>query len=359
MKESLTHARSGEYELAKNKALLAYLDGIEPIEVILKAQDPNAVQDLELAMGAYRKMVDQKKSALELEGQAENIYHLIQQAQELMDNKTSSFWLTFLMAGSIILREGIEAFLIIIIMLSVLKKANALQVAKYVHAGWILALALGFVGWYSADKLMKMSSMGREVMEGAAALVAVVVLFYLGIWMHGLSEAKRWNQFVKERIHKLLDAKNALGMAAFSFMVVFREAFESVLFLSAIGLDAQEYDNHALGLGVMVAFALVGGLALVVMRYSAKLPVNQLFRYSSYVLAVLAVILAGKGIHALQEAGYVGISAWPISWRSEWLGVYPTVESMMAQLVVAIALVAARWVQSRRSEPKNGAVTAA
>jgi high-affinity iron transporter len=117
-------------------------------------------------------------------------------------------------------------------------------------------------------------------------------------------------------------------------MVVFREAFESILFLQAIGLETQSGDQSSIGFGVFAAFALIGLLAVLFLKYSKKIPVRQLFRYSSWIITLLAVILIGKGVHAIQEAGWISVTGFSNSFKIDWLGIYPTLESQMSQLVL-------------------------
>src|SRR5690606_32897597 len=97
----------------------------------------------------------------------------------------------------------------------------------------------------------------REILEGSIALFAAALLLYIGFWLHSKSEIGKWTAFVKERVHKLLHGGNMLGLALFSFFVVFREAFESVLFLSALNLEVEAANKPAIGLGVLVAFVAV------------------------------------------------------------------------------------------------------
>lgn len=125
-----------------------------------------------------------------------------------------------------------------------------------------------------------------------------------------------------------------IRLAFFSFMVVFREAFESILFLQAISLETQSGDKSSIGFGVLAAFIFIGLLAFLFLKYSKKIPIRQLFRYSSWVITLLAVILTGKGIHAIQEAGWLTITGFPFSLKVEWLGIYPTLESIISQLVL-------------------------
>ena len=231
-----------------------------------------------------------------------------------------------------------------------LRKAGAPKGIKYVHGGWLTAVGLGVLGWMFTGQLLKMSGMQRELLEGIIALVAVAILFYIGFWMHGKSQAQKWNQYIKEKINKLLNKQSMIGLGALSFLVVFREAFESVLFLSAISLEEGGEHKGAIGLGVLIAFALVGVLAVLMLKFSKRIPITELFKFSAIIIAILSVVLVGKGIHAIQEAGYIGISAFPLNLRITLLGVYPTIQSIMAQIVM-IAITIGVWQWQNRATP--------
>jgi high-affinity iron transporter len=130
-----------------------------------------------------------------------------------------------------------------------------------------------------------------------------------------------------------------IGLFTLSFFVVFREVFESVLFLSAINIESSGKQEHAIILGVVVAFIMVIALAWVVLKFSAKLPIPKLFKISSIVMGALAVILAGKGVHSFQETGYITIHGYGFLPRVELLGIFPTTEALGAQVVVLLIVI--------------------
>ncbi|MFY0673492.1 MAG: FTR1 family protein [Bacteroidia bacterium] len=339
-------ADNGNADEAIKASLNAYLEGVEPVELSLSASNPKLVQDIELELGELRKLYSTNNNEVVAQ-KTEKVIELITEAENTLAQKESSWWLTFSLAASVILREGLEAFLVIIIIISVLRKAGAPKGIKYVHGGWIAAVAIGVVGWFFTGQLLKISGMQRELLEGIIALVAVAILFYIGFWMHGKSQAQKWNQYIKEKINKLLNKQSMIGLAALSFLVVFREAFESVLFLSAISLEEGGEYQSAIGLGVLVAFALVGVLAVLMLKFSKRIPITQLFKFSALIIAVLSIVLVGKGIHAFQEAGYVGISAFPLNIRITLLGLYPTIQSIAAQIAMIILTIGVWQWQNR------------
>jgi len=121
-----------------------------------------------------------------------------------------------------------------------------------------------------------------------------------------------------------------------SFVAVYRECFETVLFYEALAAEAGPGGGRAIAAGVGAGAILLGLLALVVFRFGQRLPMRRFFAASSLFLYALAMVLAGHGVAALQEAGWLPITPLPFV-RIEWLGIYPTAESLVLQGVLALA----------------------
>jgi high-affinity iron transporter len=159
--------------------------------------------------------------------------------------------------------------------------------------------------------------------------------------MHQHTEINRWKTFVNDKIGNLVKNENYKGLALLSFIVVGREVFESVLFLSALGTQKHAVSNLHLYIiaGVIVALILVFVLSYIFINYTKNIPIRKLLQASSMVLGLLAVILIGKAIHSFQETGYIPIHSFFINIRVELLGIYPTIESILTQLILSILVV--------------------
>ena len=335
LRQTLTSYKNGNENEARQNALAAYLEGIEPVEVRLKANDPEFTSQLEQKMMAVRQAVEQGKNSSEVENKINTALSTIDRAEKMMKDKKLNYWLSFFLAASIMLREGLEAFLIIALILALIRSTpKAKKALPYIHGGWITAILLGAAGWFLSDWIIGISGQNREIMEGMISLIAAIVLAFVGFWLHNHSHSQKWKAFIEKKVGAQLNGEKMFGLAFFSFMVVFREAFESILFLQAIGLETQSGDQSSIGFGVLAAFALIGLLAFLFLKYSKKIPVRQLFKYSSWVISLLAVILTGKGIHAIQEAGWLSVTGFPVSFKIDWLGIYPTTETLVAQIIL-------------------------
>jgi high-affinity iron transporter len=229
-------------------------------------------------------------------------------------------------------------------MIAFLRKTDRTEELGYVHGGWIAALAAGVGTWFVATYFISISGASRELTEGFGSVFAAIILLTVGIWMHGKSYADAWQRYVQEKMTRALSRKSSWFLFALAFIVVYREVFETILFYAALWAQG---DGLAMLGGMLAATALLAILAWLMLKYTARLPITQFFAWSAILIAVLAVVLAGKGIAALQEAGLLGIA--PLSGfpRIQELGLFPTQETVAAQLAVAVILAAGFYLNRR------------
>lgn len=332
---SLMAYQRGDRPEAQRLALSAYLDGFEPVEPILSARDSALMGKIEAAMIAYRAAISSGAPVTDVDTKAAAIDTLFSEAETVLSPEMSSGTSAFLGALAILLREGVEALLIVVAMIAFLKKADRPQYLRYVHGGWIAALVAGVATWAIATYLVSISGAGRELTEGVGSLVAAIILLSVGIWMHGKSSAAAWQRYVREVMDKALSRGSVWFLFGLSFLVVYREVFETVLFFSAL---VSQGNGNAVAAGALTAGVLLTVIGWVMLKLSRSLPIGKFFAYSSVLIAILAVVLAGKGIRGLQEAGWIAIDLIPSVPRIEWLGVYPTVASLAVQLFVVVLL---------------------
>lgn len=342
LRDSLAAYRGGDRPAATRLALSAYLDGLEPLEPALSARNKELLTQVESAMLAYRAAIDSNAADKVAEG-ASTIESLLARAEAELDPAKAEATTAFVGALTILLREGIEALLVVVGMIAFLRKSGRSEVLRHVHAGWIGALAAGGLTWAAATYVVSISGANREVTEGVSSVFAAVVLLGVGLWMHQKSAAGRWQSYLRDKMSTAMSRSSAYAMTGLAFVAVYREVFETVLFFSALWTEG---NGAALLAGVGAGAAILGVIAWILLRTSAKMPIGKFFSASSILVAVLAVVLIGKGVKALQEAGM--FSAHPIGFvRIEFLGVYPSEETLLAQVIVAAVAVLGFWFNSR------------
>lgn len=351
LQRSLEAARAGDMTAATRLGLSAYLDGFEPVEPTLAARDKALMIEVESAMLAYRSALGAGRVD-EAAAQARQLNDLFARVETELSASAADPLTTFVGSITILLREGVEALLVVVGMLAFLKKADRTDVLPHVHAGWIAALAAGGATWAVATYVVGISGASREVTEGVSSLFAAVVLLGVGLWMHQKSTAGRWQAYLKDKLSSAMSRRSAWALFALAFVAVYREVFETVLFYSALAADG---NGSALLAGLLGGIAILALIAWLLLRTSARMPIGKFFAVSSLLVAVLAVVLAGKGVAGLQEAGWLGVS--PIAApRIEALGMFPTAQTLAAQLAtLAIALIGFGFnaLTARRPKPAS------
>lgn len=347
LSESLAAYQQGDRRKATDLALAAYLDGFEPIEPILKARDAALMQRVELAMGKLRTSIAAGAPVSDVRAQIATINGLVDQAERAVSTDQASNSSSFAGAFTILVREGLEALLIVVAMIAFLRKAERTDVLVYVHGGWVAALAAGGLTWLAATSIITISGASRELTEGFGSLIAALVLISVGLWMHGKAQADAWQKYIREKLSAALSKQSAWFLFFLAFLVVYREVFETILFFVALWSQGGRMGMFA---GAGSAVIVLAGIAWLLLNYSRRLPISQFFSLSSILMAILAVVLTGKGVAALQEAGMLGVKPLGGVPRIEILGLYPTVLGVLAQLSALAVLIVGFWYTARRSK---------
>lgn len=343
--QSLAAYEAGDLRRAQELALSAYLDGFEPVEPTLKTRDPALLSRIETAMGDLRASLSKEAHPEEVRNQVERLSALLDAAQRALSPDEASPAASFVGALTILLREGLEALLIIVAMIAFLRKADRRDVLPYVHAGWTSALAAGGLTWAAATYLISISGASRELTEGFGSLISALVLISVGVWMHGKGQADAWQIYIKDKLSAALSRRSAWFLFLLAFIVVYREVFETILFYAALWSQG---GRVAMLAGAATAAAALAVIGWALLSYSKRLPISQFFAYSSILIAVLAVVLAGKGVAALQEAGLVDTRPLHALPRIEVLGVFPTVQGLTVQTLTLATIGLGFWLSGRR-----------
>lgn len=332
--ESLASYQAGDQTGAYRRALAAYLDGFEPLEQALQAVDPALRLEVEKRMLAYREPLRATGSKADLTQLHTDLLVSLDRVETVLAAGNLDAKLAFASAFFILLREGLEAVLVLAAMFAFLGKAGRREAYRYLHIGWAGALAAGVVTWAIAAYVISISGATRELSEGFTALLAAGILFYMGFWLHDKSHANRWQAYINQHLGSM--GERSLWLLAFlAFIAVYREVFETILFFQALWLQTTPGGQHMVLVGALSGAVVLALASWGLLRLSARLPLGLFFGASALLMYLLAIVFAGKGIVALQEAGTLPVSsiAFP---RVDLLGIYPTVQSLAAQAVLVI-----------------------
>jgi high-affinity iron transporter len=323
-----------------------YLQGFEPIEARLPGDVVREIESLihltlrpQLARGAREADVRASFAALNAG---------LARADTALASG-GSFWFTAVNAFAIIVREGLEAVLLVAAMLAYLSGVGAERKAKqHIWMGVAVGLVATVATWVVARTLIPVSGAGRELMEGVTALLAVVVLVYVSNWLFQKTYIHDWKVYIRERMGRAVTTGSALAMAGLAFAAIYREGFETVLFYQALLFDGH---SAAVFAGFAPGLVLILLIGTVIIRLGTRLPLKRVFAITNGILVWLAFVFLGKGLYNLQEAGL--FAPRPIGWMPDhealrqFLGFYPLAETVLAQLAF-VAFIVFTWMFYRR-----------
>lgn len=345
--KSLAAYRSGDHEQAYDLSVAAYLEGFELVESSLDNVDSTLRKDTEKALMAYRQSLQDGLPLEQVQARLDLAKTKLKACAGLLGGDGLSWSLSYVSGLLILLREGLEAILVLAAILAFLRNTGQQAAVRSVNVGWGLALVAGFATWAVAAYVIDVGGAQRELLEGCTALFASVMVLWLGVWMHDRRHAAAWQDYIKS---SLVGGGGRFGFAVLAFFSVYRELFEVILFYETLWLQAGPAGHQAVLAGGATALVLLVGLAWVILRGSARLPLALFFSINAALLCALSVVFAGHGVKALQEAGIFGTHPLPF-FEFEWLGIHADLYSLSAQAVALLAILflyGRSWLASRR-----------
>jgi len=330
-KSLLTTNPASSYDLT----VAAYLDGFELVEAQLDAIDRAKRNDIEKNMMQVRTLVKNSPEDAATVAAIDQVVVQLTEARALVSSANLTGESVWLLALLILLREGLEALLVVAAIYAVAVKTGRNELKRTVHAGWISALLLGAITWVLSSFVIEISGASRELTEGYTALIAAAILFYMGFWMHSKTSASEWQQFIQSKVQNALSGGTHWTLALVVFLAVYREVFETILFYQSLWLQGGQIHQGAFAGGIVTGLLALAVVAVGVMKFAVKLPLKSFFGTTAVLMLILAFVMAGKGIAALQEAGQLSAAA--LSFPSiSWLGIYPTWQGLTLQATLLV-----------------------
>jgi high-affinity iron transporter len=335
--DAVAAASAGDRERAYDIARTAYLDHFELAEVPLRLRDPNLVLDLEFKFAELRNGIRDGDSLAQVRADAVVVQQGLRQVdRSLADKGLAAPLLAFAFSFTILFREGLEAVLLIAILLGSLKAGRATNYRRPLVTGIGAAVLATAVTWIVATFVIELAPFQRELIEGVTALAAVVVLFAITFWLVARLEHRHWMEFMRARVSAAIAAGTGLAFAGLGFTAVYREGFETVLFYQALALFAE-------GLALWIVLgAAAAAIALVVVGYAVlklgkRLPLKPMLLTAAMLLLALSVAFVGNAVRSLQEGDWIGVTPVAGDWArlpvylAELTGIHPTKEGLLTQ----------------------------
>lgn len=257
-------------------------------------------------------------------------------------NQASPQWLTFLGSFGIIVREGLEAILVIAAIIAYLVKSGNAASLKNVYIGALAGILASFAAaavLYFVKQAVAGAGIAQELIEGITALIAVCVLFYVSNWMISKAEAAAWSGYIDSRVRSGLEKRSAFTLAFTAFLSVFREGAEVVLFYQPM---LQEGNAGMVWAGFGAGVVVLVFVYLAITKLSVRLPIKVFFTATSILMAVMCVSFLGSGIKELAEGGLFDLTlrvpGIPENDIIQIFGIYPYLETLVPQLILSIIL---------------------
>jgi high-affinity iron transporter len=250
----------------------------------------------------------------------------------------ASGWAAFLQSFLIILREGLEAILVIGAVVAFLIKTGHRDRLRSIWLGCALALVASAVTAVVLQTALRAMPASREILEGATMLVAVAVLFSVSYWLISKVEAAKWKRFINDKVTAALEHGGSRALATVAFLAVYREGAETALFYQALFNEGTSA-LLPLVLGMLVGFAVLAVVFTLIYRFGIRIPLRPFFAVTSGLLYLMAFVFMGKGLRELQEGNAMSITALPGFPHVDVLGIYPTVETLLGQLLLVLLFV--------------------
>ena len=264
-------------------------------------------------------------------------------AESIEEEKQSDpRWLTFLAAFGIIVREGLEAILVIAAIIAYLFKSGNRGTLKHVYAGAGLGIIASFAAaglLYYLKKVWVSAGQSQEVIEGITALIAVCVLFYVSNWMISKAEAASWSRYIDGKVQSSVAMGSGFALAFTAFLSVFREGAEVVLFYQPM---LSEGNGGMVWAGFAAGCVLLVFVYLAITKLSIRLPIKVFFTATSILMAVMCVSFLGSGIKELAEGNVFDLAlrvpGIPENDVIQIFGIFPYLETLVPQLILGIIL---------------------
>lgn len=258
-------------------------------------------------------------------------------------------------AATIILREGLEALLVVVALLGFLKKSGQEHRSGWIWGGVSAGLAVSAALAVAVKVLFGSGAFGSNnfLIAGWTGVFAAVMLVYVSYWLHSKSSVAEWNRYIHEKSTAAIATGNLFSIAALAFLAIFREGTETVLFY--IGM-ASSISVRDLFLGLAIGIGILVLVAFAMLKIGLKIPMRPFFMVSSLLVFYLGFKFTGMGIHGLQLAGVLPATIVGFLPHIDALALYPNWQSTVPQmllLLLAVWLVVMRRRQDRAEIAKT------
>ncbi|MDR1194039.1 MAG: FTR1 family iron permease [Peptococcaceae bacterium] len=348
---------TGDAAAAKAQVDVAYFSYYEKLgfeRIVMASISGDRAAKVEYQFSFIKKAMTAGDSAAEVRAGLDTLVQYLREDADQLDGKKESAAGVFAASLLIIIREGFEAIIIVGAIIAYLVKSGNKQKTGAVYWGSLAALGASVLMAVILNNLSAISGANQEIIEGGTMLLAVLVLFYVSNWMISKAEADAWSGYIEGKVESSIARGSVFSLAFAAFLAVFREGAEVILFYQAL-LASTKTNVNMIWVGLGVGCVALVVIYILIRVLSLRLPLKPFFIGTSVLLSVMAISFTGAGIKELQEGNVIG--ATPVGWISsvDLLGIYPTLETLLPQIVllavtvVTFILQIKKWRGSRRA----------
>jgi high-affinity iron transporter len=320
---------------AVENAIASYM-AFEPIEKELGAKDTKLARKLELDFTSLKGFYSSPENKDKVDSLISEIESGLEKTASTLNTDKDGIGL-FLESMFLIMREGFEAIIILMALITFIKKTadKSSKLLKNMYLGIILGILASVGTAVILDTILANSKLSKEFLEGITVLTAALILFYVSHWLISKTQAQQWQTFIKSTLGSALSNRNQWAIISVGFLSIYREGFETILFYKALYTTSTGGDMITFGF-----FTGCFGLAIISVlfyKFSVKIPIKEFFLVTGLLLYYMVFSFVGKGLHELQEGNLISIT--PVNYipQIDLIGLYPTLETTLAQLIIVLA----------------------
>ncbi|MDR0689205.1 MAG: FTR1 family iron permease [Spirochaetaceae bacterium] len=353
---------SGDPKGAKDQVDVAYFQFYEKVgfeKIVMSRISGARAAQVEYQFSAIKKAINNQAPQGDVTAELDTLAAWLREDAAELDGREENALVVFLGSLLIIVREGFEAIIIVGAIIAYLIKSGNKKSTRPVYWGSLIALGVSvFMAWILNRITSVAGGQNQEIIEGGTMLLAVVVLFYVSNWMVSKAEAEAWTGYIESKVQSSITRGSMFSLAFAAFLAVFREGAETILFYQALLASTETYINMIwLGLGIGIVALVV--IYILIRVLSLRLPLKPFFLGTSVLLFIMSITFVGNGVKELQEGNVIAVS--PVSGITsiDILGIYPTLETLIPQIVLLVITVVTFIIQLRRGKAKFAAPKAA
>ncbi|MDR1607194.1 MAG: FTR1 family iron permease [Deltaproteobacteria bacterium] len=265
---------------------------------------------------------------------------------------SSHGWAMLVASLGTLLREGFEAILVIAAIAAYLKRSGNVKAIPVVYKSAVGALVASVAAAIGLQYLFDLSGQNQEILEGFTMLLATVVLFCVSNWMFSKAEAENWKRYIETKVQSAVTTGSAFALGLASFLAVFREGAETILFYQSILAEAGD-DRGMVWVGFAVGSVALVFLFMIIRHGTMRLPLKPFFIGTSILMFIMSIAFAGGGIKELQEGDAISVTEWAFMPTVDILGVYPTMETTIPQIILLGLTIFSIVLIKKKSSPKS------